>query len=66
MFNVESEAELALLASRAELLGIRARFALRVNPDVFGRLILNFDWAAEHKFGSTIGLARGSIARRRD
>ena len=35
LFNVESEAELHLLAARAEALGIRARFALRVNPDVF-------------------------------
>ncbi len=35
IFNVESEAELELLAERAALLGKRARFALRVNPDVF-------------------------------
>ncbi len=35
LFNVESEAELDLLAARAEALNLRARFALRVNPDVF-------------------------------
>ena len=34
-FNVESEAELELLAARARKLKTRARFALRVNPDVF-------------------------------
>ena len=34
-FNVESEAELALLAARARKLQRPARFALRVNPDVF-------------------------------
>ena len=35
LFNVESEAELSLLAERAKLAGVKARFALRVNPDVF-------------------------------
>jgi diaminopimelate decarboxylase len=34
MFNVESEAELGLLETRARSLGIKARVALRVNPDV--------------------------------
>jgi diaminopimelate decarboxylase len=34
MFNVESEAELELLEIRARSLGIKARIALRVNPDV--------------------------------
>ena len=34
-FNVESEAELTLLASRAAKRKRKARFALRVNPDVF-------------------------------
>jgi diaminopimelate decarboxylase len=34
MFNVESEAELELLETRARSLGIKARVALRVNPDV--------------------------------
>ena len=35
IFNVESEAELELLGERAQALGARARFALRVNPDIF-------------------------------
>jgi len=34
MFNVESEGELKLLEMRARALGIKARIALRVNPDV--------------------------------
>jgi diaminopimelate decarboxylase len=60
MFNVESEAELALLALRAELLGIRARFALRVNPDVFADTHPYISTGLrEHKFGIDIGLARG-------
>ncbi|MGH9803586.1 MAG: diaminopimelate decarboxylase [Candidatus Acidiferrales bacterium] len=33
-FNVESAAELGLLAARAQRLGRRARFLIRVNPDV--------------------------------
>jgi diaminopimelate decarboxylase len=59
MFNVESEAELALLAERAEALGIRARFALRVNPDVFADTHPYISTGLrEHKFGIDIGLAR--------
>jgi diaminopimelate decarboxylase len=59
MFNVESEAELVLLASRAEILGIRARFALRVNPDVFADTHPYISTGLrEHKFGIDIGLAR--------
>ena len=59
MFNVESEAELVLLASRAELLGIRARFGLRVNPDVFADTHPYISTGLrEHKFGIDIGLAR--------
>lgn len=34
LFNVESEPELSLLAARAQRAGKRARFGLRVNPDV--------------------------------
>ena len=64
MFNVESEAELSLLASRAELLGIRARFALRVNPDVFADTHPYISTGLrEHKFGIDIGLARGIYRR---
>ena len=59
LFNVESEAELALLAKRAEVLGIRARFALRVNPDVFADTHPYISTGLrEHKFGIDIGLAR--------
>ena len=60
LFNVESEAELMLLAARAEVLGIRARFALRVNPDVFADTHPYISTGLrEHKFGIDIGLARG-------
>jgi diaminopimelate decarboxylase len=59
LFNVESEAELTLLAARAETLGIRARFALRVNPDVFADTHPYISTGLrEHKFGIDIGLAR--------
>jgi diaminopimelate decarboxylase len=60
LFNVESEAELSLLATRAEALGKRARFALRVNPDVFADTHPYISTGLrEHKFGIDIGLARG-------
>jgi diaminopimelate decarboxylase len=59
LFNVESEAELVLLAKRAEVLGIRARFALRVNPDVFADTHPYISTGLrEHKFGIDIELAR--------
>jgi diaminopimelate decarboxylase len=59
MFNVESEAELGLLAERAEALGVRARFALRVNPDVFADTHPYISTGLrEHKFGIDIGSAR--------
>jgi diaminopimelate decarboxylase len=59
IFNVESEAELALLAERAELMGKRARFALRVNPDVFADTHPYISTGLrEHKFGIDIALAR--------
>ena len=49
-----------LLAERAEALGIRARFALRVNPDVFADTHPYISTGLrEHKFGIDIGLARG-------
>jgi len=60
LFNVESEGELALLAARAEALGVRARFALRVNPDVFAETHPYISTGLrEHKFGIDIGMARG-------
>lgn len=58
-FNVESEAELALLAERARKLRIRARFALRVNPDVFADTHPYISTGLrEHKFGIEIRRAR--------
>jgi diaminopimelate decarboxylase len=54
-FNVESEAELALLARRARKMKIRARFALRVNPDVFADTHPYISTGLrEHKFGIDI------------
>jgi len=59
LFNVESEAEIELLASRASLLGRRARFALRVNPDVFAETHPYISTGLrEHKFGIAIEKAR--------
>ena len=59
IFNVESEAELALLGERARLMGRRARFALRVNPDVFAETHPYISTGLrEHKFGIEIGRAR--------
>ena len=54
-FNVESEAELALLADRARKLKLKARFALRVNPDVFADTHPYISTGLrEHKFGVDI------------
>lgn len=54
-FNVESEAELALLAARARKLKVKARFALRVNPDVFAETHPYISTGLrEHKFGIDI------------
>jgi diaminopimelate decarboxylase len=59
LFNVESEAELHLLASRAQAIRKRARFALRVNPDVFADTHPYISTGLrEHKFGIDITLAR--------
>ena len=64
LFNVESEAELELLAERAEALGVRARFALRVNPDVFAETHPYISTGlGSHKFGVEIGLARAIYRR---
>jgi diaminopimelate decarboxylase len=58
-FNVESEAELGLLAERAQKLQIRAPFALRVNPDVFADTHPYISTGLrEHKFGIDIRDAR--------
>ncbi len=59
LFNVESESELALLAQRAELLGIPAPFSLRVNPDVFAETHPYISTGlSAHKFGIDINQAR--------
>ena len=57
-FNVESEAELELLAARARKAGKRARFSLRVNPDVLADTHPYISTGLrEHKFGIDIRLA---------
>jgi diaminopimelate decarboxylase len=57
-FNVESETELTLLAARARKLKTVARFALRVNPDVFADTHPYISTGLrEHKFGIDIRLA---------
>ena len=57
-FNVESEAELELLAARARKLKRKTRFALRVNPDVFAETHPYISTGLrEHKFGVDIGRA---------
>ena len=58
-FNVESEDELALLAARAARKKRKARFALRVNPDVFAETHPYISTGLrEHKFGIDIRQAR--------
>jgi diaminopimelate decarboxylase len=58
-FNVESEAELTLLAARARKHKRPARFALRVNPDVFAETHPYISTGLrEHKFGIDIRQAR--------
>jgi diaminopimelate decarboxylase len=68
-FNVESEAELALLASRAAKFKTKARFALRVNPDVFADTHPYISTGLrEHKFGIDIrqaALIYKSVAKHR-
>jgi diaminopimelate decarboxylase len=59
IFNVESESEAALLAERARKLRLRARVALRVNPDVFAETHPYISTGLrEHKFGIDIKAAR--------
>ena len=54
-FNVESAAELELLALRAAKLRKKARFAFRVNPDVFAETHPYISTGLrEHKFGIDI------------
>jgi diaminopimelate decarboxylase len=59
IFNVESEAEIELLAERAARQRVRARIALRVNPDVFAETHPYISTGLrEHKFGIDISKAR--------
>ncbi len=59
IFNVESESEAALLAERASKRRVRARVALRVNPDVFAETHPYISTGLrEHKFGIDIKSAR--------
>ena len=68
-FNVESEAELELLAARARRMKRKARFALRVNPDVFAETHPYISTGLrEHKFGvdirSALALYKRAAANR--
>jgi len=66
LFNVESEAELELLASRAKTLRQTARFALRVNPNVEANTHPYIATGlARHKFGIPISGARALYAKAR-
>jgi diaminopimelate decarboxylase len=59
LFNVESDAELDVLSTRAVLKGKTARIALRVNPDVFAETHPYISTGLrEHKFGIAIEKAR--------
>ncbi len=64
LFNVESEAELSRLEDRARSAGKRARFALRVNPDVFAETHPYISTGlSAHKFGIEIGRAQAIYRR---
>lgn len=63
-FNVESEGELDLLAARAQKLRKKARFAIRVNPDVFAETHPYISTGLhEHKFGVAMKTALGLYKR---
>jgi diaminopimelate decarboxylase len=65
-FNGESEAELALIDALAARLRLRARVALRVNPDVDAATHPYISTGLrEHKFGIDIGEAEGVYERAR-
>jgi len=64
IYNVESEAELDLLASRAAKQRKAAKIALRVNPDVFAETHPYISTGLrEHKFGIDIQVARAIYLR---
>jgi diaminopimelate decarboxylase len=65
-FNCESEAELALIDAMAARRGVRAGFAIRVNPDVDASTHPYISTGlSEHKFGIAIGDAPDAYARSR-
>ena len=63
-FNVESEGELDLLAGRARKLKKKARFSIRVNPDVFAETHPYISTGLhEHKFGVSMKTALAMYKR---
>jgi diaminopimelate decarboxylase len=65
-FNCESEPELALIDALAARRGVRAKFALRVNPDVSADTHPYISTGLrEHKFGIDIQEAEGVYERAR-
>ncbi len=66
LFNVESGEELILLGARARALRKTARFALRVNPDVFAETHPYISTGlTEHKFGVPVAQARALYRKAR-
>ncbi len=64
LFNVESEAELDLLAERAGRLRRRGRYGLRVNPDIAAKTHPAIATGLrEHKFGVEMAVAAGLYRR---
>jgi diaminopimelate decarboxylase len=67
MFNLESESEMAVLAARAEAMGVSATVAFRVNPDVdAGTHPYIATGLHKHKFGVPIGDALRFYRRARE
>ncbi len=65
-FNCESEAELALIDAMAARRGVKAGFAIRVNPDVDASTHPYISTGlSEHKFGIAIAEAPGVYERAR-
>jgi len=67
IFNCESEPELALIDALAARRGVRARFAIRVNPDVDASTHPYISTGLrEHKFGIDIAVAESVYERTRN
>ena len=65
-FNVESEAEMDVIAERCSALGTTAHIALRVNPDVDAHTHANITTGkAENKFGIEIPMLMPIIRKAR-